>query len=412
MAIRAATLLNRERHGNLRHPRPAAKAGTAKRVESQMTGTSFQRYKINTRVIDDLRKRSNIGFIFYLTVPYCVFFTDGYFQRQPVFSLLSLAIFSAICLLRLFHQLRSRGRQREATGVGDYRIFFFGVMVTAITWGGIAAVALTQDNEPAVQLMMAICTAGFCSGGVIAFIPDRTLSVLYNLLMLVPVVIFLLARGTYVSLGVAIALYSMYLVLITLRGNHEYWTALENESLLEEKTLQLQQQSRTDPLTGLFNRRHFEELFQLALGICVRQNTSITLMMIDIDHFKSINDSWGHLAGDEYLKLVGTALLKVFRRDTDIIGRFGGEEFVIVLVDKEPENAVTLAESFRQAVADSVLEFKDGKIRSTVSIGLTSCLPGSGVSLAEILEDADQALYAAKNGGRNRLVISTGIGLD
>ena len=377
-----------------------------------MTGATFQRYKINARVIDDLRKRSNLGFIFYLTVPYCVFLTDGYYQRHPSFTISSLAIFSAICLLRLLHQLRSRRRRQQGAGLGDYRIFFFGVMVTAITWGVIAAVTLTLDNELVVQLMMAICTAGFCSGGVIAFIPDRTLSVLYNLLMLVPVVIFLLARGTYVGLGVAIALYSMYLVLITLRGNHEYWNALENESLLEEKTLQLQQQSRTDPLTGLFNRRHFEELFQLALGICVRQNSSITLMMIDIDHFKAINDSSGHLAGDEYLKLVGTVLLRVFRRDTDIIGRFGGEEFVIVLVDKEPANAASLAESFRQEVADSVLTFKESEIRSTVSIGLTSCLPGAGISLTELLEDADQALYAAKNGGRNRLVISAGIGFD
>lgn len=376
-----------------------------------MSGKTFQRHAINQRVIADLRKRSNLGFFFYLVVPFCIFLTNEYFKRHQLFTIISLAVFSAICLIRLLYQIRSRTRHGPSV-LGDYRIFSFGVMVTAFTWGSIAACALTQENEPKVQLLMGICTAGFCSGGVIAFIPDRALSILYNLLMLIPVVAVLLVQGTSVGLGVVFVLYSMYMVLIALRGNDEYWTALENEHLLEEKTNELRLQSRTDPLTGLINRRHFEELFHLALGICARQNASIALIMADIDHFKVINDTWGHLAGDEYLKLVSAALLKVFRRETDIIGRFGGEEFVIVLIDKEPPNAVALAESFRQEVAQSVYPFKESQIRSTVSIGLTWCLPREGISLASLLEDADKALYAAKTSGRNRIVVLAGAGLD
>ena len=376
-----------------------------------MSKSDFQRYKINARVIADLHKRSNLGFVFYIAVPFSIFLTSGYFQRHPAFSFWSLGVFTAVCLTRLGWQISRRNRGTTSR-LRDYRIFFLGVTATAVTWGIISAIALTQLNEPEMHLLMAICTAGFCSGGVIAFIPDRILSILYNLLMLIPVVSFLFVQGTYVGLGVAIALYSMYLVLITLRGNNEYWTALENEHLLEEQTEELHRQSRTDPLTGLINRRHFDELFHLALGICSRQDSSVMLIMIDIDHFKSINDTWGHLAGDEYLQMISSLLLKIFRRETDIIARLGGEEFVVVLIDKEPANAIALAESFRHAVERSALRFKENEIRSTVSMGLSSCRPSQGIPLAALLEDADHSLYAAKKGGRNRLVISTGDNLD
>jgi len=367
---------------------------------------TFRRHTINPRVIADLRRRSTLGFFFYIAVPYCIFLTNSYYQRHPLFTVSSLVIFTIICLARLFHQVKSLPRDTTSS-LRNYRIFFVGVVSTAVTWGIISATALTQDGEPEIQLLMAICTAGFCSGGVIAFIPDRTLSILYNLLLLVPVVIFLLVKGTYVGLGVAIALYSMYLVLITLRGNSEYWTALENEHLLEEKSNELRLQSRTDSLTGLINRRHFDELFHLALGICMRQKSYIALIMVDIDHFKTINDTWGHLAGDEYIRLVSALLSKVFQRQTDIIGRFGGEEFVILLIDKDPSKATAMAESFRKEVANSVLQFKDEEIRTTVSLGLISCLPHEGLSTTAIIEAADQLLYAAKSGGRNRLITSS-----
>ncbi len=365
---------------------------------------TFQRHRINQRVINDLRKRTTLGIIFYMLVPYCIFFTDNYLERHLKFSLLSLGTFTAICLFRLVHLSLSRNCQEKFAPLNQ-RIFFGSVVSTALIWGIIAASSLVQDGEPKAQLLMTICTAGFCSGGVISFMPERRLAILYNLLMLLPAAAIILTKGENFTLGAAILLYSAYLVLITLRGNDEYWTALENEFLLEKKSEELKQASRIDVLTNLFNRRHFDELFHLALGLCARRRTAITLIICDIDHFKKINDTFGHLAGDQFLKLIGQCLKEVFRRETDVVGRYGGDEFVILLPDEDIAAAKRLAGSFGRSVASTILDFNGAKIGSTVSMGMTCCIPQADQGPEVLIERADTALYMAKNAGRNRIIV-------
>jgi predicted signal transduction protein with EAL and GGDEF domain len=260
----------------------------------QEQGMTFQRHRINKRVINDLRKRSTLGIFFYMLVPYCIFLTDNYIGRHQKVSLLSLAVFTAICLFRLVHLYIST-RTSEKYEQLNHSIFIGNAVFSALAWETIAAYVLIQDGEQKTQLLMTICTAGFCSGGVISFMPERRLSILYNLLMLLPAATIILTKGGNFTLGTALLLYSAYLVLITLRGNDEYWTALENEFLLERKSEELKQASRIDVLTNIFNRRHFDELFHLTLGLCARQGTPITLIICDIDHFKKINDPFGHL---------------------------------------------------------------------------------------------------------------------
>ena len=267
---------------------------------------------------------------FYILVPYTIFFTDNYIKRHFDITILFIGVFTAICLFRLLH-LRISARAPQASEPLHTKIFIVSVLLTALTWGICAAYFLSFNAEARIQLLMIICTTGFCSGGVVSFMPARRLAILYNLFMLLPAVAAILVVGENVSLGIVMLLYSAYLVLITYRGSEEYWTALENEFLLEENSRELKLASRTDMLTGLCNRRHFNELFQLAWGICVRAETPITLIICDIDHFKRVNDTYGHLAGDEYLKLISRCLEKVFKRETDVMARYGGEEFVIAL---------------------------------------------------------------------------------
>ncbi len=339
-----------------------------------------------------------------MVVPYCIFLTDKYAERHPKITLLSLGIFTAICLFRLGHHLIS-GKASEKFEKLNHRIFIGSAVFTALVWGTIAAYVLVQDGEQKTQLLMIICTAGFCSGGAIAFIPERRLSILYNLLMLPPAATIILIKGDNLTLVAALFLYSAYLVLISLRGNDEYWTALENEFLLEEKSEELKQASRVDVLTSIFNRRHFDELFHLTLGLCARRGTPITLIICDIDHFKTINDTFGHLAGDEYLKLIGLCLQKVFRRETDVVGRYGGDEFVILLPDEDTAVTRELTECFRKDVAGIILDYNGAKIQSTVSLGMTCCIPQAGQSPESLIARADTALYMAKNAGRNRIVV-------
>ena len=234
--------------------------------------------------------------------------------------------------------------------------------------------------------------------------PAMGLAVAYNLIMFLPAATALLITGD-ITLGILFIAYSIYMLLMTFRGSSEYWTALENEFLLKQKSRELKKISRIDVLTGLYNRRHFDELFKLAWGLCSRRGTALTLMICDIDHFKKVNDTFGHLAGDEYLKLISRILLKTFQRETDIVARYGGEEFVIMLSDKDDESTWKLAEHFRNAAARAVLDYKGEKIKATVSLGMTSLIPSPEQKRETMIALADTALYKAKHAGRNQVKV-------
>ena len=159
--------------------------------------------------------------------------------------------------------------------------------------------------------------------------------------------------------------------------------------------------AQTDYLTGMDNRRSFIGQSEQVLSRSVGQGHAVSLLMIDIDHFKSINDRWGHDGGDVVLCAVAQ-LMRGALREVDVFGRMGGEEFAATLVDIEPQEALAIAERLRTAVAQCPVALPGGEeIRVTVSIGMTSMFDGQGKTLDELLKQADLALYAAKRAGRN-----------
>ena len=261
-----------------------------------------------------------------------------------------------------------------------------------------------QEGELNVQLLMVVCTIGLCSGGVVAYLPLLWLAIAYNLFILGPCIAILLA-GLNLPLAILFMLFCVYMILIAIRGNNEYWTALENEFLLEEKTKYLERISQKDGLTGLYNRRYFDTAFDLEWKRGQRSQTPIAMILCDIDEFKQVNDTFGHLAGDEYLKLIARILNQVFQRDTDMIARFGGEEFVVILPEESLENTVALAERVRETIAGAVLEFESHTIRTTVSVGVAIMTPPLSLEKAVLIASADTALYAAKEKGRNQVSI-------
>jgi diguanylate cyclase (GGDEF)-like protein len=183
--------------------------------------------------------------------------------------------------------------------------------------------------------------------------------------------------------------------------------AIINRNLQEEieRKDQAQTEARTDFLTGLFNRRHFFELAQRELDRSTRYQHPFSLLMIDIDHFKSINDTWGHNFGDEVLRTVAWSLRDTLR-SVDIFGRTGGEEFAAVIVETSETEAVDIAHRIRSAVEEKVLTAPDGStIRVTVSIGITH-LRGREIGFDSVMNEADQAMYAAKKTGRNRIMVN------
>jgi diguanylate cyclase (GGDEF)-like protein len=174
-------------------------------------------------------------------------------------------------------------------------------------------------------------------------------------------------------------------------------------SELEEKNRELQELAYYDPLTGLPNRRFFFEHASLIFEEVKRYEKSLSLLVIDIDHFKEINETYGHDVGNLVLKTFA-GLLRGIVRQSDICARFGGEKFVVLLPNTDLEGAKVLAERIRATVAKNPVEHGSTIIVFTVSIGISQYRKGMQ-SIDELIKEADIALYRAKEGGRNRVEV-------
>jgi len=181
---------------------------------------------------------------------------------------------------------------------------------------------------------------------------------------------------------------------------------ISKRKALEEQLLYL---ATTDSLTGVYSRRHFVELTERELKRARRYQQTVSLLLIDVDHFKQINDTYGHSRGDQVLRQIA-AHCRGMLRAHDLLGRLGGEEFAITLPETGLVGAMELAERLRESVAGQELVDPRGRFRATLSIGVAECLPSDDVDSA--LQRADAALYQAKALGRNRVCCAVGGRLD
>ena len=159
-------------------------------------------------------------------------------------------------------------------------------------------------------------------------------------------------------------------------------------------------QATIDGLTGAFNRNHFLELGQVAFAQSREDGLPLSFIMLDIDHFKEVNDRYGHSVGDQVLQQLVNRFNQIIRK-TDILGRYGGEEFGIILKDANPKESWQLAERLRRAVEQNPLAIGDLILPITISLGVASL--ENDHSLADLIERADKAMYRAKAKGRNRV---------
>jgi diguanylate cyclase len=175
-------------------------------------------------------------------------------------------------------------------------------------------------------------------------------------------------------------------------------------SNLQQSLEAIRAESLTDPLTGLGNRKYFDRMIEQAVQSALTQNEPLSLLMFDIDHFKSFNDSYGHLTGDQVLRLVAMSLKQTIKGQ-DITARYGGEEFAVVLPSTGLRQALTVADHIRRAVMAKELKKKStGEIlgRVTISVGVSMLTQGDDTD--SLIERADACLYAAKRNGRNRVI--------
>jgi len=161
-----------------------------------------------------------------------------------------------------------------------------------------------------------------------------------------------------------------------------------------------------DTLTNLFNRRHFEEKLSVETQMAFEGESNLSIIMVDIDHFKKVNDTFGHAGGDKVLREIAS-LLKSSVRKHDTVARYGGEEFVLLLPGAPLEPTNTVAERIRRSVENTPFDIGETQVRITISLGISNFPVHQTKSKEELVKMADLALYEAKRGGRNRVCIFT-----
>jgi diguanylate cyclase (GGDEF)-like protein len=182
------------------------------------------------------------------------------------------------------------------------------------------------------------------------------------------------------------------------------------DSLIKERTYELEEANRrlvelstTDPLTKLRNRRHFDEIYRSAFRQALRNQTPISMLLLDIDHFKRVNDTYGHQFGDLCLVQSAKHIQNCVRRPTDVVARFGGEEFIVLLPETDIDGAILIGEMLNECFRNAHITAAGIDITVTVSIGIVSMVPDFDTFEDFMLNEADKLLYLAKEKGRDRL---------
>jgi two-component system, chemotaxis family, response regulator WspR len=195
-----------------------------------------------------------------------------------------------------------------------------------------------------------------------------------------------------------------------LQRDEAYRALRQSQQQLLEANLELQRLTHSDGLTGLSNRRYLDEYLEAEWRRSTREQTGMSMLMIDVDNFKQYNDTYGHVAGDEVLKRIAVTVERCLGRAGDIAARYGGEEFIVVLPGTSVGGARLLAEKIRLEVAGLRIEHRNSstELFVTVSIGGAAAVPAPGERMTSLIEAADVALYEAKRRGRNCVVVHTG----
>jgi diguanylate cyclase (GGDEF)-like protein len=351
--------------------------------------------------------RTRVGAALHLPLWVLTGWVTGLVQAHSLLFWLNVAFFALALPVRMVLAYRITERPPGSLGIATpSRIFVALYVGTGAHWGLLAALATACAALEPARIPLWLIVTGICAAGTTKLSMFQAIRVGYPLATMVPTMLVLLAAPTRMNvfaLGAA-TLFLLYVFDSSRVLREDYWGAALARCQLEERALELQQLSSTDALTQLSNRRCFDARLQSEWAQALRAGRALSVMMIDIDHFKRVNDTYGHATGDRCLIAVAGALQSGLKRPRDLLARYGGEEFAVLLPGTALEGAMVVAEHLRQCVAG--IAFRDGEtsIPLSCSIGVCGTRPTSHQFADTALKGADQALYQAKRSGRNRVV--------
>lgn len=351
----------------------------------------------------DLTNRARGGIAIYFGAWLLIALSFEYQQQHPAFFAFNSTIFLLTILSRLLHLLVYKKRLPIPLPLLHHWLVYT-ILLAGLHWGLLTLWTLSHDAYREISIFLLLTAASLGIAGTITLGISRRIGLVYPLVILLPVIYGLLLRGAVedILLSVMAALALVYAYVASRTASQDYWRAIDNQALLEERARQLEKLSITDQLTQLNNRAYFDRRYAEEWKRCQRLGSALSLLILDLDHFKNLNDSHGHVFGDLCLQKVGEVLQATRHRESDVIARYGGEEFVILLADTEEACVESIAERFRLAIAGIELDFEGHAVALSCSIGGSSIYPDRALAADLLLKQADIALYRAKDGGRNQ----------
>ncbi len=375
-------------------------------LEVQLEASQLDSYPLRRRS-HDFYARGLIGPVFYFVAYLLLLSVSDFFARASWWVALPAVLFAGLGWARYQHRVPAAGATKEQFEKWGRRHWVL-VHANSFAWGVVPAVVGWLEGKPdSAVLVVSLSTMAFCTAASQAFAMHPGQARLSMLALIIPGVAVFMAPGLDLRpTGVTLFFYSFYLLANLRRSSQEYTRQVDTEVELMRSRTEVTVLSLTDPLTGVANRRHYEVAWDRAAAAAQRQRQPLALLMLDLDHFKKVNDEYGHLGGDACLRHFSDVLRAHFRRDSDFIARLGGEEFVVVLPDTTQARAVELSEQLRLAFAASPCPIDGAVVALTVSIGVAAVDEGMGDPTVTF-RHADAACYAAKEAGRNRVVAWT-----
>lgn len=354
----------------------------------------------------DLAKRARGGTVIYLMVWLISATWAGMAQTSPLFLLVNTLFFLVGSFMRVVHY-RHLTMYPESNTKNMYHWLVGILLFSGLHWGALSAWIIFCGSYPELYYPYMVILVAFGVGGTSALSISRAVSLLYPLFVFMPTLVLLvLAEGEEDMMMVMCATFALIYVLGASRlSRDDYWSAIASQKVAEDQARVMEKLSITDQLTRLNNRMYFENRFIEEWDRCGRMNVPMAIFMIDLDHFKMINDTYGHAAGDECLVKVAAALKHAMKRTIDTVVRYGGEEFIVMIAVTDVNALPAMAQRLVDAVAAVNMCRGNQQISVSCSVGLASVVPSRGGDKDRLLRAADKALYQAKDSGRNRYCI-------
>ncbi len=366
---------------------------------------------LNTKLTTKFAKRADMDFLrrslpgvllYALLWPSLAWATDFY-RQAPTLSLQVSAVFISISVLRLLHAYSTYLFYDKHTKLWRSLLYILAYShATTLS----ATFVLMVINEPFHDMVMItlLIIISTIIGASSSLSPKLRVTQIYISFALIPGMISCYYSEEFQHLTLIFIVAWVYLILVCHRYHAEYRRAFHIEMKLKENQKTLETLNKTDTLTGIYNRQFFDDALDMQWDLASRSQTSLSILFLDLDLFKRINDEYGHLIGDKALCHVAYILKEKAKRKSDMIARYGGEEFAIILPSTSREDAIALAHSIREFIFNTPLVCGERKISLSISIGVNSTIPTIQKSRIDFLDEADQALFQAKAQGRNKVV--------